>query len=137
MSRTRLLPATEPGTDWGVSHCPAVNVQATITRAAAAPDGSRLVSNVLTGLTVMLVAGSTAPSAATVTVAVIDGASGGSSYVWGPARLAIPGVAGASTGIVRNGLFLVGTPGRAMTIEFSGAAGGFTFESVEMSGTTL
>lgn len=133
MSRTRTTPAGEPYIDWNPapSSAPAANAQATATQAAAGL-GKR---NVCTGFAVSLVAGAVAPTAATVTVAVVDGASGSVAYLWGPFRLAIPAVAGAVNGIARSGLWLQGSPNTQMTIEFSGAGGANVFESVVMEGT--
>jgi len=121
--------------DWGSapSHAPIADTQATASRAAAGPRRR----NVCTGLVVTFCAGPTAPSAATVTVAVIDGATGGSTYLWGPIRLALPAVAGAVNGVARAGLWLVGSVDTPMTIEFSGASGVNTFQAVAMEGVTI
>ncbi len=132
MSRTR--PANQDATqnDWVMTHNPAVNVQATISQPAPGVG----IRNVVTGLTITLVANSTAPTATVVTVAVIDGATGGTLFLWGPIRMGIAAVAGAMNGIAKSSMWLQGTPNTATTLEFSAAAGANTFESVVMEGTT-
>jgi len=107
-------------------HAPAANTKATITRAAAGA-GKR---NVCTGLTVTFCAGATAPTAVQVSVALIDGASGGTTYLWGPHVISLPATAGAMNGIARDGLYIPGTANTAMTLEFSAAGGANTIEAV-------
>ncbi|MDH5244849.1 MAG: hypothetical protein OEW98_00245 [Betaproteobacteria bacterium] len=117
---------------WTQLHVPAANTQATKSQSAGAAG----VRNVCTGFTVTLAAGTTAPSAAQVTVALIDGASGGGTYLW-RSNMSLPAVAGAQTTIVRTGLWLPGTAATAMTLEFSAAGGANTYETVSMEGTTV
>ena len=117
---------------WTVHHVPAANTVATITQAAAGAG----VRNVCTGLTVMLVAGATAPTAIQVSASLIDGAAGGTTYLW-RAVLSCPATAGATTGVALSGLWLPGTANTGMTLEFSAAGGANTVESVSMSGTTV
>lgn len=132
--RVRVYPANELEYDWNVAHNPTSNTLATATRAAAGVG----VRNVCSGFTALLVASdATAPAVTTVTVGVRDGASGAGNYLWGPVTLAIPAVAGANNGIVVTGLFERGSYNTAMTVEFSGAAGAHTTESVTMQGSTL
>ena len=135
-SSTNPLPSLElkggfQNATWTEKHLPAANTQATITRASA--GGS--IKNVCTGFTVTLCAGVTAPAAIQVSVAVIDGATGGGTYLW-RSNISLPAIAGAITSFVRGGLWLVGTAATGLTIEFSAAAGANTFESVTMEGTT-
>lgn len=133
MTTIRVRTAVERASEWRIQHDPGANAQATATRAAA----GRGKCNVLTGLTVMLCAGATAPTAVVVQVAVIDGASGGTSYLWGPHRISVPAVAGVPAGIARQPLWITGTPDTAMTIEFLGAGGANTFETVSAEGTII
>lgn len=126
------IQTTEPWTDWTKTHGPAANTPATCTQAAAGA-GKR---NVCTGLTVMLVSNTVAPAAAAVVVRLIDGASGGTTYLW-EMRLSLPATAGAASGAVRENLFIVGSPNTAMTLEFSAAGGANTFESVSMEGAVI
>lgn len=116
------------GHSWSGVHRPAVNTQATITISAPGA-GYRLVC---TGLTVVLTAGTSNPSANVVNVSLIDGASGGSTYLWG-AVLGVPATAGLVSGIARHGLW-IGSADTALTLEFAGAAGTNTFESVSIEG---
>jgi hypothetical protein len=116
---------------WYVHHIPAANTVATITQASA--GGST--KNVCTGFTVTLAAQATAPTANQITVSLIDGATGGTTYLW-RSVIAIPATAGAVTAFVKTGAWFVGTAATAMTLEFSAAGGANTIESVSMSGTT-
>lgn len=120
------------GNYWDAQHVPAANTQATATKTTAGSG----VRNVCTGFTVTLCATSSAPSAVQLTVAVIDGSSGGTTYLWRSA-ISLPAVAGAITSFVRSGLWLVGTADTGLTIEFSAAGGANTQESVTMEGTTV
>ena len=73
--------------DWTAGHDPGANTQATATKAAVA--GKR---NVCTGITVMITADDNAPTAKTVSVRLINGASGGT---W---RAPAPGSSKSSAG---------------------------------------
>ena len=119
------------GDEWHISHLPAANTQATITQAAAGA-GKR---NICTGFTVMFVAGATAPTAINVSVSLIDGAAGGTTYLW-RATISLPATAGATSGIARMGRW-IGSANTAMTLEFSAAGGANTIQSVAMEGTVL
>ena len=114
---------------WTASHVPAANAQATVTKAAAGV-GAR---NVCTSLTVVLAATPTAPTAVNLEVNLIDGASGGATYLW-RATISLPATAGAMSGIALSGLEIVGTANVAMTLETSGAPGANIVASVSMSG---
>ncbi len=118
-------------TTWTAVHVPAADTQATTTKAAVAGK-----QNVCTGLTVVLAAGASAPTAVNVAAYLVNGASGGTSYLWG-ARLSVPNVAGATSGIVKEQCWLVGSPGTAMTLEFSAKGGSNTLESVSMEGVVI
>lgn len=112
---------------WRINHKPLANVQATKTKAT--PTG--LCSyNVLTALSVSVCGDATGGAAWQGTVAVIDGDSGGSDFLWGPMDISIPAVAGAMNGFAISGLWEEGTPGRALTIEFNQTAGAHNIQSV-------
>lgn len=144
--RTELLQKTEPAdqqhviidsglwgaSDWTQVHTPAANTQATTTKAA----GGGSVRHVCTGLTVILAAGATAPTATNLLVNLRDGASGAGTILWS-ATISIPNIAGAMNGISRSGLFIRGTANTAMTLEFAAAAGANTIESVAMEGVDI
>lgn len=117
---------------WYIHHLPAANTQATITRAAAGVG----VKNVCLGFTVTLAAQSTAPAAVQLSVSLIDGASGGGTYLW-RSVISLPAIAGAVSSITLSNVYLVGTANTALTLEFSAAGGANTIESVSMRGTTL
>lgn len=117
---------------WSVTHAPSANTVATVTQAS---PGAGL-KNVVTGLTVILAAGASAPSAITVTAHLRDGASG----VGTPKKswaMSIPAVAGSMNGVVRNQMWIEMTAATQTTLEFSVAGGSNTVESVEMDGGVI
>lgn len=134
-SRVRLAPANDTNLDWAANGGTPSATRATCTRLAV-PAGSGFQRNVCTQLTAMLVAGASAPTAATVTVALIDGVSGGTTYLWGPHCLSIAAVAGATNGVVVD-CWIEGSINTAMTLEFSAGGGANTVESVSMNGTVV
>ncbi len=125
------VPYTGQGglSSWTVNHHPNAATQATITQAA--PGSGR--TNVVTSFVATFVAGASAPTAGSVSFAIIDGVSGGTTYLLGPIELGIPAVAGATNGIVISGLSIAGTANTATTIEFSTGYAS-TKESVSMQG---
>ena len=86
-------------------------------------------------ITVTLAATATAPTAVNLTINLIAGASGGTTYLW-QTTVSLPATAGAATGFAITGLAIRGTADTAMTLEFSAAGGLSTIESVTMSGVT-
>ena len=130
-SNGNLLEFAGTAVVWTATNVPAVNTTATVTKASAGAG----VRNICTGLTVTLAAGTTAPSAAQITVALIDGAAGGTTYLW-RTQISLPATAGAVSAFVKSGCLIYGTAATAMTLEFSAAGGANTFESVTMDGTT-
>ena len=121
-----------PATDFTAVHTPAANTQATATKAA----GGAGVRNVCTGITVVFGADATAPTAISLTVALRDGATGAGTILW-QARISLPAVAGAMSGIALSGLHIRGTANTAMTLEFSAAGGANTLQSVTLLGHTI
>ena len=120
-----------PYDSWTAIHVPAANTQATATKASAGVG----LRNVCMSITVTLAATATAPTAVNVTINLIDGASGGTTYLW-RTTISLPATAGATTGFAITGLAIRGTADTAMTVEFSAAGGANTIESVSMSGVT-
>lgn len=114
-------------------HIPASNTQATKTQASAGA-GKR---NVCTGFTFTLTANGTAPAVTTpVVVSVIDGASGGTTYLW-RSNINMPAQAGGIVSFNRSGLWWVGSQATALTLEFSGASGANTYQSVAFDGVVV
>lgn len=113
---------------WSKTHVPAANTQATITQPAPG-QGKKLVC---TGLTVAFAAGAAAPTATTATVSLIDGATGGTTFLW-QMTLGVVATAGATNGHSRPGKW-VASHNTALTLEFSAAGGANTLESVSMEG---
>lgn len=118
---------------WNVTNTPAANTKATVTKTAGVKTGQRLVA---TSITATLCAGSSAPAANVVTIALIDGDSGGTNYLWGPVNISIPAVAGSMNGVVVP-LIAIGSANTDMTLEFSAPGGANTFESVALEGTIV
>lgn len=129
-TKTAPLQVASPGT-WSITHAPAVNTQATITRAA----GSSGVRHVCTAITATLIA----PEATQSTVVQLnlrDGASGAGTILKS-FTLQVGGTASISCDraiIQLSGLQIVGSSATAMTLEFSAAGGAGTFESVSLEG---
>ncbi len=120
------------GSIWTAIHVPSANTQATATKASAGAG----VRNVCTGFTVTITGGTTAPAAFQGIVSLIDGASGGTTYLW-RSSIALPAVAGAQVTVIRGHLWLPGTAATGMTVEFSAAGGVNTVESVSLEGVTV
>jgi hypothetical protein len=114
---------------WSAIHAPAANTQATTTQGAR--QGFR---HVATGMYAQLVAGAVAPAAVQLSVILRDGPSGTGTVLW-QGVVALPATAGAAAPSVQvPDLFIQGTPGNAMTLEFSATGGANTVESVTLTG---
>lgn len=108
---------------------PAVNVQATATRAAVTGK-----SHIVQTIHCTLNAGTVAPTAAQVGVVLRDGATGVGTVLWA-SQMSLPAVAGQSSPPIEiSGLTISGTPGNAMTLEFTAAGGANTFQTVAFTG---
>lgn len=116
-----------PG-EWSINHTPALNTQATITRAAGAAG----VRHVCRSISATLI-GLAASVEATVLVNLRDGATGAGTILWST-RLLVTGTTGSETGISISGLNILGSAATAMTLEFAAAGGANTFESVALTG---
>lgn len=119
---------TFPG-EWAVTNAPVANMQASASQAA----GGAGVRHVCTSVSATVAAGGTAPTAATVTLNLRDGATGAGTVLqsW---TLGIEATAGRTTTFSLSGLNIPGTAATAMTLEFAAAGGANTFESVSMTG---
>ena len=120
--------SAQPG-EWAISHVPAANTQATATKAAGTGAQRHVVRSIAFTLA------STAAAAAQVVCNVIDGASGGTTYLW-RGQLAITATADDESLIVLSGLNIIGTAATGMTIEFAAAGGANTLETVSATGYT-
>lgn len=118
------------GADFYATHRPGTNAKASVT----VPAPGEKLRLVCTGLTVTLMAGATAPAAVVREVSLINGASGGSSILWGT-TLAIPAIAGANSGASPPpGDGWAASDNTPLTLEFESAGGANTVESVTMHG---
>lgn len=119
-----------PPANWSITHAPAANTQATISRAAV--NGSR---HICTSISATLSAQATATSG-DVQVNLRDGATGAGTILWSQTvRVGGAGGAIADRAILQlSGLSIVGSNNTAMTLEFSAAGGANTFESVALTG---
>lgn len=113
--------STPPG-NWSVNNFPATDTQATVTRAA----GGAGVRHVLT-MVHFSISGAAALATAILQCTVLDGATVIFSGV-------LSAVANDTNHITVSGLSIVGSENTAMTIQFSGAGGAGTQQSVTMSG---
>jgi hypothetical protein len=113
---------------WSETHSPAVNTQATKSKAAGAAG----VRHVCTGLSASLAGGTGATAGGTVTLNLRDGATGAGTVLmsW---TVPVP-AAGSINIITLSGVEIPGTAATAMTLEFSAAAGANTYESVNLTG---
>lgn len=117
---------------WAIVHTPAVNTAATISKAAGAAG----LKHVCNAISATFVAGTSAPTAVVVSVALRDGATGAGTILW-QANMALPATAGATANpILLTDLCIQGTAATAMTLEFSAAGGANTFENVSLVGYT-
>lgn len=131
-SAAGALLAARPG-DWSVTHAPAANTQATITRAAGAAG----VRHVCTSISASL-CDRTGLIGIETLVTLRDGASAAGTVLWSRRMMLKPdgaSVTGKSSDeFTISGLNIVGSAATAMTLEFAGVAGAGTFESVAMTG---
>lgn len=114
--------------NWSIQHDPAVNVQATISRAA----GGAGIRHICTSIHGTLSAGGTAGAA--VKVYLRDGAAGVGAILWS-GSLAV--ATGGTANLALSGLSIVGSANTAMTLEFAAAGGLTTFENVSLTGYTV
>lgn len=129
-TKTAPMQVATPGT-WSITHAPAANTQATITRAAGAAG----VRHVCTAITATLVAPIAVTSGA-VQLNLRDGATGAGTILKS-FTLQVGGAASTITDraiIQLSGLQVVGSAATAMTLEFSAAGGASTLESVSLEG---
>jgi hypothetical protein len=133
-SAANLSAATQPQTmmvtgpgNWAITHTPAANTVATITRAAGGA-GVRHICNSISGS--VIVGASQTPGAA-VQLSLRDGASGAGTILWSQT---INCTALGNAFINLSGLNIPGSANTAMTLEFSAAPGAANFESVALTG---
>lgn len=127
-STTQGAVLTAPVSTWSVTNTPAANAQATASKAA----GGAGVSHVATSITVCF---SGTAVAAPVTVNLRDGATGAGTVLrsW---TLGISAI-NESRCVDLSGLAMIGTANTAMTIEFAGAGGANTQETVTLTGYSV
>lgn len=124
------LMATPPG-QWAITHTPAANTQATITRAAGGA-GTR---HWCTSISAVLMAPA-ATASGVVQISLRDGGTGAGTILWSQS-VQVGGAASITVDratIEISGLCIRGSDNTAMTLEFSAAGGAGTFESVSLTG---
>lgn len=126
-TQAQAIMSAQPG-EWAVNHVPAANTKATITQAA----GGAGVRHVCRSITATVV-GLAAAAEAVVVVQLRDGATGAGTVLWST-NLLITGTTGSQVGVTLPGLNIVGSDDTAMTLEFVGAGGASTYESVALTG---
>jgi hypothetical protein len=127
LSATGSVPVAPPG-EWSLTAAPAANVVASVTKAGVA--GLR---HFCRGITGDFVAGAVAPGAAFVLLVLRDGAAGVGAILWSR-YLAVQAVAGDKDDTTSPPLNIAGTPGNAMTLEFTAAGGANTLEALSLNG---
>lgn len=127
VSATGSLPTDLPG-EWGITSAPAVNTQASATRAAV--GGTR---HIATSFSADFSAGTVAPTAIVVVAVLRDGASGVGAILQNR-TLNIQALIADRDHAQPSRINLVGTSGNAMTVEFTIAGGANTFETVDLTG---
>ncbi len=116
--------------DWSVTHSPAVNTQATITKAA----GSAGVRHVITAISFTLCQDATGGTPFTGIVNLRDGASGAGTILatW---NIGVVTAACSNSAFHMENLNIVGSAATAATLEFTSTApGAHTLESVHLTG---
>lgn len=124
---------------WAVSSAPAANAQASASRPAvttSTPTGTPAPRHVCTSIAGNF-AVDTAGTPVRTTLRLRDGATGAGAILWehGMSFAGMP--VGAQASVVVEGIEVFGSPGTAMTLEFSAAGGANTFESCSMTGFTV
>ena len=119
---------TEPG-QWGITHAPAVNTQATASKAA----GGAGVRHVACGVSGTIGQDATGSTCSVVTLNLRDGATGAGTVLqsW---TMCLANAAGAVFPFNFGPLQIAGSANTAMTLEFNAAAGVHVYESVSLTG---
>ena len=118
--------------DWSATHTPAVNIVATISKAA----GGAGVRHVCTSISARILGGTVAPAAVQGTLVLRDGASGVGTIIWSQ-TVVLAAAVGAKDEVKISGLNIIGSANAAMTLEFIAAGGLNTFESVSLTGYSV
>lgn len=121
-----MMGVASPG-EWALTSNPGANLQATVTKAA----GGAGVRHICRAILLTLI--STAAAATGVQWNLRDGASGAGTILWS-GEMAIPATADSFAVIQLSGLNIFGSANTAMTLEFGGAGGASTLETVALSG---
>lgn len=114
---------------------PAANAVASASHAGvAAVTGQPAQAHICNSIHATLTSNASLAAAIAGSIVLRDGATGVGTVLWASA-LSLPNVAGtASAPVEISGLAIAGTPGNAMTVEFTAAGGAGTFETVAMTG---
>jgi hypothetical protein len=128
LSSVNALLAVKPG-EWAVTSAPAVNTQASASKAAGAAG----VRHVCTGISVTVAADATGGTAIVGTLNLRDGATGAGTVLasW---TVAHPGTIGITTVFSLGNLNVIGTAATAMTLEFAAAPGAHLYQSCNLFG---
>jgi hypothetical protein len=113
--------------NWTSVHKPAAATQATITKAAQAG-----VAHVCDSITATIACDATAQTP--IDIVLRDGASGSGTIIW---AMTVSAPANDVGGVALTGLEIPGTPGNAMTLEFSAAGVALSKQAVTLVGHPL
>jgi len=125
---TKSILTTHPG-QWSITHAPAVNTQATISKAAGAAG----VRHVCTWLAITLANDATGSVQTGILFNLRDGATGAGTIL-ASFTLSLPATAGDCRTLSISGLNIPGTAATAMTLETAGAPASHTAASVAFGG---
>jgi len=120
---------------WNITSNPAGGAQATATHAAVpAIVGQAAKSHICQSIHATLADGTGTAAAAAISIVLRDGPSGSGAIIWS-SQLSVPATVGQAAAPVEiSGLTIPGTPGNAMTLEFTAAGAANVFETVSATG---
>lgn len=116
--------------EWSLTHQPAVATRATITRAAVV-NARHVCRSISASIAV-----DPANAPANFILNLRDGATGAGTILWSRRLAVFDLVNGGSVGVDIAGLNIVGSENTAMTLEFTAAPGGASFQTVAITGRT-
>src|SRR5882672_5410975 len=122
--------------DWSVTSAPAVNTAASASRPASPAPPLAESRHVCTSISASLVGDTALAAISRGQVNLRDGATGAGTIL-GSWAIAIPATPGACAILSLDSLEIIGSPNTAITLEFAGAGGALTFQSVTLTGHTL
>lgn len=129
------MAARVANSNWSVTNAPAVNVIASVTKAAAGANRRNVCLSLDASITINTAVGA-APGS--FLVVLRDGATGAGTILWSSRCYFSLGAAFSDISKIQaQGLFIVGSVNTPMTLEFQAAGGTNVFETVAMTGFVI